>query len=100
MSEIRNLILDGMDYTYDQYDGRTPDHVILPASQKDEVTLEKIRPSDDGFEIVSQKDRGLLSMQVWFSQALDKRNKKVLLLSDQAFASIFQTTKDFYTEGV
>lgn len=95
MSNLRRLLLDGVDKVHKEYDGLTPDHCILPRSMKGEIRLEKLG-QDREFLVVSNKNRGLMGMQVWFSGALDRRGKKALLVSDEVFAQMFPTPKLFY----
>lgn len=96
MSELRRLLLDGVDNFHREHDGETPDHCILPTSIEDDVRLEKLDLSREFF-VVSEKHRGLMGIQVWFSKTLDDREKGALLLSDSAFATLFTRTEDFYT---
>lgn len=96
MSRLRRALLDGIDEVHREYDGRTPDHAILPRSMKDDVKLETLG-HDREYEVTRVKGKGLMGMQVWFSGALDERGKIALLLSDEVFIQIFNRTKDFYT---
>lgn len=94
MTNLRRDLLDGIDKVHREHDGRTPDHVILPRSMKDEVSLETLGP-DRAYSVNRVNGRGLMGMQVWFSAALDERDKIALLMSDEAFIQLFSRTKDF-----
>jgi len=96
VSELREVLLDGIDEVHEAYDGETPDHAILPRSMADEVRLEQL-DRDREFLVTAEKHRGLIGMQVWFSGALDERGKMALLVSDEVMAELFDRTKDFYT---
>lgn len=96
MSDLRRLLLDGVDEVHREHDGDTPDHAILPRSMEDDVKLEKLDPERE-FLVTAEKHRGLIGMQVWFSKALDERGKIALLMSDEAFSKLFTRTKDFYS---
>mgnify|MGYP000223351029 CR=1 FL=1 len=93
--DLRMWLLDGIDSAHEEYDGQTPDHVILPRSLKDDIRLEKL-DADREFSVISEKHHGLIGMQVWFSDAVERRGNVALLLSDEAFLQIFPRTKDLY----
>jgi len=84
--------MDEQDEAYDQFDGRTPDHIILSKEIYDQLD-EKNR-----FETLKEnyppKRPGYLGMKVWWSDALDSRDKAALLISDDVFQQIAPTVSD------
>lgn len=91
MSELRKMLLEGIDDGYEKSGGQTPDHVILPRSMKEEVSLEQLGTHRE-YSINRVKGRGLLGMQVWFSDSIETRGKYALLVSDDVFKNIFNST--------
>jgi len=96
VKELRRVLLDGIDEVHKEYDGETPEHVILPQSIESDVRLEVLADSRE-YSVSRVHGKGLLGMQVWFSSALDERGKTALLLSDEVFSQLFERTKDFYS---
>lgn len=94
MSNFRRLLLEQIDDVHEKNDGKTPDHVILPNSIKEDVRLEKLDTKKREFQVTND-EFGLIGMQVWFSSTLDHHEKKALLLSDEVFVKLFSRTKDF-----
>lgn len=88
--------MEGVDRVHEQHDGRTPDHVILPRSIKDDVRLETLG-NDREYSVTRVDGKGLMGMQVWFSDVVEERDKAALFMSDEAFTELFERTKDFYT---
>jgi hypothetical protein len=91
--EFRLAVFDEQDKVWDEYDGSTPDHIILSKELYDWL--------DDGgrFEKLKEnyppKRPGYLGMKVWWSLALDKKNKHALLVSNEVFQEIVTRTEDF-----
>ena len=90
--QFRREVLDEQDEAYEEYDGETPDHIIV--SQEIYSQLE----GWNRLELLADKSRpkrpGYIGMKVWYSRALDRRGKKALLVSDEVFNEIVTRTED------
>lgn len=91
--EFRREVLDEQDEVWEEYDGETPDHLIV--SQEIYSELEgwnRLEPLSDKSH---PRRPGYLGMKVWYSRALDERGKKALLISDEVFEQIVTRAEDY-----
>lgn len=89
---LRAEMLDEIDLTYDEWGGETPDHLIVS-----EKLWDKMKHGAK-FETLSENKfnrPGYLGMQVWHSESLDKREKRALLMSSQAFEAMVPKAANF-----
>lgn len=92
-AKFRADVLNEQDATYDEFDGRTPDHIILSKEIYDQMReancFEKLTPS------APPKRPGYIGMKVWWSKAIDRRDTAALLISDEVFEQIVTQAEDF-----
>lgn len=85
--------MDEQDAAYDEFDGRTPSHIIVSKEIYDQMReksrFEQLKPS------APPKRPGYLGMKVWWSHALDERETAALLISDEVFEQIVTRAEDF-----
>lgn len=91
--DFRTAVLDEQDRVYEEYDGRTPDHIIVSQEIYHELDgWNRLEPLADNSP---PKRPGYVGMKVWYSRALDKREKVALLVSDEVFEELVTRTEDF-----
>lgn len=90
---LRASMLEEIDDVYVSTDGETPDHLIVS-----EATWQMME-DENKFETLADKSNpkrpGYLGMRVWYSRALDERDKIGLLMSERAFRAMAPKAKDF-----
>ena len=99
MSSFRQFRLDvlhELDTVYEEFDGNTPDHIIL--SKEIYEQLKENRRFEQLKQNSNPKRPGYIGMKVWWSRALDKRDAAALLISDEVFEEIVTRAEDFKKE--
>jgi len=90
--EFRSAVLDEIDDAYDER-GETPDHIILSKETYD--WLEQRSRFETLADKSNPKRPGYIGMRVWYSRALDERDKMALLISDEVFEHIVTRAEDY-----
>lgn len=91
--ELREAVMTEQDNTHRLTDGDVPDHIIFSKEIYDWLD------DNRGFENLRDKSYpkrpGYLGMKVWWSKALDERDKAALLISDEVFEQIVTRAEDY-----
>lgn len=92
-TQFRKDVLDEQDRVYDEYDGLTPDHIIVSKEIYDQMREKRL--FENLKDNTPPKRPGYIGMKVWWSRALDERDRTALLISNRVFEQIVPRAKDF-----